>query len=169
MNEVMQAILNRRSIRRYRLEPVSTEQLNLILKAGQAAASAMNQQPWYFAAVQRPELIEQLGRLMGEEGNDPYYHAPLLIIGFGRREAYSPVIDTSLALSNMMLAAQSLGLGSCWIDYTREVFSRSEFSGLAGALGVPAGYFCVGSLVIGVPDEQPEAHPVNPQTVSVIQ
>lgn len=80
-NQVLDAIFNRRSIRRYTDQPVSSDQLDLILKAGQAAPSAMNQQPWYFVAIQRKDMIEQLASLL-TENEDPYYNAPLLIVVF---------------------------------------------------------------------------------------
>ena len=167
MNDVLQAIFDRRSIRKYKDIPVSNEQLNLLLKAGQAAASAMNQQPWYFVAVTRKDLIEQIGGLISEN-RDPYYGAPLLILVFADSKAYSPVTDAALAIGNMMLAAHSMGLGSCWIDYSKVLFSHREFSGLASSLGVPEGYFCVGSLVAGTPDETPEAHKNRPETMTVV-
>ena len=91
-NQVLDAIFNRRSIRRYTDQPVSSDQLDLILKAGQAAPSAMNQQPWYFVAIQRKDMIEQLASLL-TENEDPYYNAPLLIVVFADKKAYSPVTD----------------------------------------------------------------------------
>ena len=167
-NEVLQCIHDRRSVRRFQKKPVSAEQLTCLIQAAQAAPSAMNEQPWYFAAIQKRELIEQLGQLLADSGEDPYYGASLLIVGFGRREAHSPITDVTLAMANMMLAAQSLGLGTYWIDYSRHVFNHPQFAGLQRSLGVPEGYFCVGSLIVGVPDEQPQAHTVQHQIVSVV-
>ena len=167
MNEVLQAIFDRRSIRKYKDIPVAHEHLDLILKAGQAAASAMNQQPWFFVAVTRKDLIEQIGGLLSED-RDPYYGAPLLILVFSDSKAYSPVTDAALAIGNMMLAAHSLGLGSCWIDYSKVLFSHKEFSQLATSLGVPEGYFCVGSMIAGTPDETREAHKIRPETMSIV-
>ena len=129
MSEVLDAIFNRRSIRSYTEQPVSREQLDILMKAGQAAPSAMNQQPWYFVAIQRKEMIEELASLLNVE-EDPYYNAPLLIVVFADKKAYSPVTDAALAMGNMMLAAQALGLGSCWIDYSRHVFNHPQFAGL---------------------------------------
>ena len=165
-NQVLDAIFNRRSIRRYTDQPVSSDQLDLILKAGQAAPSAMNQQPWYFVAIQRKDMIEQLASLL-TENEDPYYNAPLLIVVFADKKAYSPVTDAALAIANMMLAAQALQLGTCWIDYSRHVFNHPKFAGLSASLGVPQDYLCVGSLVVGTPAEQPEAHPVKSETMTV--
>ena len=126
-NQVLDAIFNRRSIRRYTDQPVSSDQLDLVLKAGQAAPSAMNQQPWYFVAIQRKDMIEQLASLL-TENEDPYYNAPLLIV----------------------------------------VFNHPKFAGLSASLGVPQDYLCVGSLVVGTPAEQPEAHPVKSETMTVV-
>lgn len=166
-NQVLDEIFNRRSIRRYTDQPVSSDQLDLILKAGQAAPSAMNQQPWYFVAIQRKDMIEQLASLL-TENEDPYYNAPLLIVVFADKKAYSPVTDAALAIANMMLAAQALQLGTCWIDYSRHVFNHPKFAGLSASLGVPQDYLCVGSLVVGTPAEQPEAHPVKSETMTVV-
>lgn len=168
MNEVLQAIIKRRSIRKYKTDQVSSANLTLILKAGQAAPSAHNQQPWYFVAIQKPELIQQLAALDSVD-EDPYYHAPTIILVFAKKTAYSPVTDGTLALGNMMLAAHSLGLGSCWIDYSCTIFNNPEFSGLQTSLGVPDGYFCVGSLSLGYPDEQPESHTICQETISIVQ
>ncbi|MFR5599114.1 MAG: nitroreductase family protein [Holdemania filiformis] len=165
-NQVLDAIFNRRSIRRYTDQPVSSDQLDLILKAGQAAPSAMNQQPWYFVAIQRKDMIEQLASLL-TENEDPYYNAPLLIVVFANKKAYSPVTDAALAIANMMLAAQALQLGTCWIDYSRHVFNHQGCR-LSASLGVPQDYLCVGSLVVGTPAEQPEAHPVKSETMTVV-
>lgn len=157
-NQVLDAIFNRRSIRRYTDQPVSSDQLDLILKAGQAAPSAMNQQPWYFVAIQRKDMIEQLASLL-TENEDPYYNAPLLIVVFADKKAYSPVTDAALAIANMMLAAQALQLGTCWIDYSRHVFNHPKFAGLSASLGVPQDYLASVRWSWAPRQNSLEAHP----------
>ena len=79
MNEVMECIMNRRSVRSYNDELPTGEQLETIIKAGLYAASGMNDQPWYFAAVQQPQLVAQARELLG---GDPFYGANTIICAF---------------------------------------------------------------------------------------
>lgn len=166
MNEVICAIEGRRSIRSYRTDPVPEEKLEAVVKAGLMAPSAMNQQSWHFVVISgkgaeryRTYCIEKLGR-------DPYYGAPAMILVFGKRDAIAPVCDGSLAIGNLLLAAEALGLGSCWIHCVNDLFKEEA---AAAEWGVPAGYRPVGSVALGFPaGEAPAAKPRKEGTVTRI-
>ena len=125
MNETIQTLLTRRSIRKYQDIQVKENDLNLILKAGSYAPTGMGDQPWHFVAIQNPEVKERLLRICREkngDNGDPFYGAPTIILVFVNMEACQPVKDGAQALGNMANAAASLGLGSCWINIEKEYF-----------------------------------------------
>ena len=168
MNPVLENIMTRRSIRSYQDKPVSQEDLRTIVQAGRYAASGMNRQPWYFVAVQQPAARQALSQaakdILGRPG-DPFYDSPAVILVFGDQSSGLARCDCSLALGNMMLAAHSLGLGSCWINCVGDLFAAKESQSLRSLYQVPAGYQAVGSLAVGyVQGEYPQAKERKEQT-----
>jgi nitroreductase len=118
MNPTLEAIFQRRSIRKYTEQPVETEKLDLLLKAGMAAPSAMNCRPWEFIVVTEPEKLAQFrkGLIFGDR------NAPAAIVVCGNPSLSSNpaarlfwVQDCSAATENILIAAVSLGLGTVWI------------------------------------------------------
>lgn len=142
-------ILKRRSIRKYRSEPISEEVRAKILEAGRQAPSAVNFQPWHFIVVDDPALLEKLastGRFRSFIKNCSF-----AVVGLYRSR--NPImkrwgqVDTVIALQNMVLAAQVQGVGSCWIG---------DLSGdVKGILGIPRGAEIVAMVSFGIPDEEP--------------
>ena len=128
-NEVLNAIRERRSVRNFSSKHVEDSLLDQVLEAGTWAASAMNRQPAKIVCVTREEECRQLSRMnaavMGSD-KDPYYGAPCIIIVLVDSASATGREDGSLVLGNMMLAAHSLGLGSCWINREREMFATDE-------------------------------------------
>ena len=128
-NEVLNVIRTRRSCRKYKLEQITDEELQAVLEAGTYAPSSRGMQSAYIVAVQNKEQQERLAsmnaRIMGATSN-PYYDAPTYVLVFAPANANNPVQDGSCILENMMLAAHSLGLGSCWIHREREMFASPE-------------------------------------------
>jgi nitroreductase len=93
-------------------------------------------------------------------GSDPYYGAPTLVLVLADKTKITPVEDASLALGNMFTAAYFLGLGSCWVHRTRQMFESKEGKALLKKWGVEGDYVGVGSCVLGYPDcEHPQAAP----------
>ncbi len=169
MNDVLQALLSRRSVRRYRDTPLTRQQIDTVLEAGRYAASGMNRQPVRFAAVTQPALISRLSSMnaavMGRD-TDPFYGAPCVIVVLADPAASTWLQDGSLAMGNMMLAAHSLGLGSCWINRAKEMFAADEGKALLGEWGLPDTLCGVACLVVGYPDGPlPEAAPRKEHTV----
>ena len=165
MNETIKSMVNRRSIRRFQSEQIKDEELNAILEAGKFAPSGMNKQSAFFVAVQNKSALEKISKInaavMGKEGIDPYYGAPTVILVFAdKNNGVTPIEDACLALGNMYNAAYSLGLGSCWVHRTRQMFESVEGKELLKEWGIEGEYVGVGSCILGYPDcELPEAAP----------
>jgi nitroreductase len=146
--EVLQAIRTRRSIRKYKADPVPEEEVEKILDAGRWAASANNSQPWKFIVLSDAELKARVagalrwGRFLTE--------APLgVAVAVHSRASSHPVEDGSLAAYAMLLAAHSLGLGGCWINPSANEEKVKEM------LGIPNEYGLIAVMSIGYADESP--------------
>lgn len=155
-------LLTRRSVRKYSDRPVEDEKLDKVLTAGLYAPTGMNNQAPILVAVRDKETRDKLSRMnaavMGASG-DPFYGAPCVIVVLSDPERMTWVEDGSLVLGNLMNAAHSLGLGSCWIHRAKECFDTPEGKALLRAWGVPESYRGVGNCILGYAAEEPEAKP----------
>lgn len=155
-------LLTRRSVRKYSDRPVEEEKLDKVLTAGLYAPTGMNNQSPVLVAVRdkatRDELSRMNAAVMGASG-DPFYGAPCVIVVLSDPERMTWVEDGSLVLGNLMNAAHSLGLGSCWIHRAKECFDTPEGKELLRAWGVPENYRGVGNCILGYAAEEPEAKP----------
>ena len=151
----MDIILSRVSVKKYTDKPVPTELIDKVIEAGLAAASGRNMQSPIILAVTNKEIRDKLSAanaaVMGAE-LDPFYNAPVVLVVLADKAAHTYVYDGSLALGNMMLAAQELGLGSCWIHRAKEVFEQPEWKEWLRSIGITAEVEGIGNLVIGYPD-----------------
>ena len=155
-------MLTRRSVRKYTDRQVEDEKLDKVLTAGLYAPTGMNNQAPVMVAVRDKETRDRLSRMnaavMGASG-DPFYGAPCVIVVLSDPERMTWVEDGSLVLGNLMNAAHSLGLGSCWIHRAKECFDTPEGKALLRAWGVPENYRGVGNCILGYAAEEPEAKP----------
>ena len=154
-NEVLKNIRERRSIRKYRSDAVDGKLLDLVLEAGTWAPSAMDRQPSTIVCVTDKEDRDRLSRMNAEimgTDRDPYYGAPVIILVLGERSVSTYIQDGSLVLENMMLAAHSLGLGSCWINREAEMFDSREGKELLEKWNLPTTLGGVGALALGYVD-----------------
>lgn len=155
-------LLTRRSVRKYSDRPVEEEKLDRVLTAGLYAPTGMNNQLPVLVAVRDKATRDKLSRMnaavMGTSG-DPFYGAPCVIVVLSDPERMTWVEDGSLVLGNLMNAAHSLGLGSCWIHRAKECFDTPEGKELLRAWGVPENYRGVGNCILGYAAEEPEAKP----------
>jgi nitroreductase len=152
---------SRRSIRRYRPDPVPDEMIEQLLEAGRWAPSASNRQPWAFIVIRDAEVRRQVA------AHAAYYFvrwahaedAPLIIAlcGNASNRIYRQFLheDIGLAGSQIMLQAHALGLGTCWLG-------GIDRAALAAILRLPEGWEVVGLLTVGFPAEQPEPPPRKP-------
>lgn len=162
MNTTIQDLMTRRSIRKYKPEQITREELETVLNAGMCAPTAMNRQSPIIVAVQNKDNIAYLSKLnaavKGMAG-DPFYGAPTVLVVLADAENANAVPDGSLVLGNLMNAAHAIGLGSCWINRAREVFATDEGKALLKKWGIEGDYIGVGNCILGYPDEQPQMKP----------
>jgi nitroreductase len=167
--DVMEAIYNRCSVRAYADQPVDKATVEALIKAATHAPSSMNEQPWAFAVIQNPTQLASwsdrikaylLKRLKPDSPlakyrdmiSNPDYHvfhrAGTLIIIYARPDAHNGEADCSLAAQNLMLAACSMGLGTCPIGFARPWLNQA---GIKRSLSIPDDYVPVFPVVVGYP------------------
>ena len=163
MNEILNTLKSRRSIRRYTDTQVPDELLDQVLEAGLYAPSGMNTQGAVAVAVRDKETRDLLSKLnagvMGRDG-DPFYGAPCVIVVLGDPTIYGGWgCDGSLMMGNLLNAAHAVGLGSCWIHRAEQVFDSPEGKELLKKWGLPEHLRGIGNCILGYPAEAPEARP----------
>ena len=154
MNEVIKAIEERRSIRKFKPDMPSKADIEQIIEAGLYAANGMGKQAVITVAVTNKDIrsrIAESNRQIGgwAEGFDPFYGAPVILVVLADKNWANRVYDGSLVMGNMMLAAHSLGLGSIWIHRAREEFEQNEWRKLLSDLGVPGEWEGIGHCAVG--------------------
>ena len=163
MNDVLETIKSRRSIRKYKSDMVPQDKLEKIIEAGTYAATGMGKQSPIIVAVTNKELRDKLSamnaKIMGVN-SDPFYGAPVVLIVLADKNRPTYVYDGSLVMGNLMNAAASLGIGSCWIHRAKEVFASEEGKVLLKKWGVEGDYEGIGHCVLGYPAADiPKAKP----------
>lgn len=177
MSTILDIIKKRRSIRKYKPEQITDEQLKMILEAARFAPSGSNNQSSHFVAVQSAVILDELRTIVrGEfakmdENGEVYgsiktsiklskkgtynfmYNPPTLIIAANRRGYGNAMADCSLALGNMMLTATDLGLGTCWINQLKWLNSNQRVIEYLKKLGISDEEIVCGSLAVGYPDQ----------------
>ena len=152
MSEALGNLLERRSIRAYKPEQISEDELQSVLKAGLLAPSAMNRQPTAMLVVQDKDTISLLSKLnakvMGKD-IDPFYGAPTVIVVLADRNVPTYIEDGALVLGNLMNAANAVGLGSCWVNPAKEAFETKEGKALKAAWGIEETYVGIGNCILG--------------------
>ncbi len=153
--DAMQAIMTRRSIRKYTGEAVTDEQVETLLRAAMAAPSAANKQPWHFVVVRDQELREAFTEFHPHAAMLKEASVGVLVCGdteLGLEGGYW-VQDCSAALENLLLAANALGLGAVWLG----IMPRAERVTQARALfGLPDHVVPLGMVSVGHPAEAKE-------------
>ena len=155
MNEVLKCLEERKSCRSYRPEQVKEEDLQAILRAGTYAATGMGKQSPKIIVLQKPEDIAELERMnaavMGKADGHPFYGAPTVCVILADAEMFTAIEDGSCVIDNMLNAAWSLGVGSCWIHRARQEFDSDEGKALLKKWGVEGNYIGVGHCILGYP------------------
>ena len=165
MNDVIKAMEERRSIRKYQAKPVPQEIIEQIVEAGTFAASGMGKQSALIIAVTDPALRSRLAKMNAEIGGwkpdfDPFYGAPAVLVVLADKKVPTYVYDGSLVMGNLMLAAHALDIGSCWIHRAKEEFESAEGQKILKDLGIEGEYGGIGHCVLGYVDgEYPATHP----------
>ena len=157
MNETIKNMIERRSVRKYTSEPVPQEIIDKIVEAGTYAATGRNAQSPIIIEVTNKELRDRLSalnaKIMGkEEGFDPFYGANTVLIVLADKSKPTYLYDGSLVMGNLMLAAHSLGIGSCWIHRAKEEFEMPEGKEILKSLGIEDEYEGIGHCALGYVD-----------------
>ena len=155
MNETLRVLKERRSIRKYKPEQITDQELDTILEAGLWAASAKNLQTPVMVVVQDPETIAHMSALNAQimgASTDPFFGAPTVVVVLADGEQANWLQDGSLVMGNLMTAAAAPGIGSCWINRAIELFDKPEGKELLRQWGLPETLRGVGNCILGYPD-----------------
>ena len=160
MNESLKALIERRSCRSYKPDPIPADILDQILEAGTYAATGMGRQSPIMIAVTDKETRDKLSRMnaavMGAS-NDPFYGAPVVIIVLANRAVPTYLYDGSLVMGNLMNAAHALGIASCWIHRAKEEFESAEGKAMLKKLGIEGDYEGIGHCILGYAAQESNA------------
>lgn len=181
-NSMIDCILSRRSIRAYKPEQVKEEELQAILNCGINAPSARNLQPWQVRVIQDKQVIDQLNRDViddmiaqnpdakdrwGEDANI-FYNAPTVIFIAYDTTNYWGMSDCGMLMQNMLLAAESMDLGTCVIGCCREYLQSEKAVDFVKTLNLPENYQVYVSVALGYKDQRPEAKPRDAEKVIIL-
>lgn len=165
MNDTIKYILSRRSTRAFLPEQIKEEELEAVLQAALYAPSAHNDQSWHFTVIQDQPLLAALNvdakivgrrskdailrKMSGNEKLNIFYQAPTVILVSGENTALMPETDCAAATENMLLAAESLGLGACWIGLASFAFAGDNAAINRQKLLIPDGYTPYYAVALG--------------------
>lgn len=185
MNQTMELLMSRRSHRAYKSEALTQEQLDTIINAATASPSAINLQPWHFSVVTDKALITKINKAGGDaiknsgdeaaikrmEGRkwDIFYDAPCVIFISADKDAKWGILDSGIAVQNIVIAAESLGLGSVIIGLIDCAFTGEMGEELAKDLCFPENHKFAIAVCVGNPADDKPAHLVGENKVSIIK
>lgn len=161
---VLEQMKSRRSVRKFLPQIPERWMLEKVVEAGLWAPSGHNKQPWAFVVVTDEETKRQLAEdnkaFCDFETANPFYDAPAYIIVLAQKSTRTYLYDGALAMGQMMIAAHTLGLGTCWIHRARQTFELTRWQKWLKSLGFEGEYEGIGHLAIGYPEGAlPNARP----------
>lgn len=162
MNETIKNLVERRSCRKYSSTQIKEDELNSVLKAGEYAPTGMGMQSPIIVVLQNKSIIDKLSKINAKiigKDEDPFYGAPTVLVVLADKNIGTYIEDGSLVLGNLMNAAYSLGLGSCWIHRAKEEFETDEGKELLKEWNISENYVGIGHCILGYPEEKSEAKP----------
>ncbi|MBQ4086032.1 MAG: nitroreductase [Clostridia bacterium] len=186
MNKMLELIKTRRSTRKYQARPVETEKIDAIVEAGRYAPSGGNNQTTHFFVIKDPSVLEELARIVKSEfaqmevtpGMYPslahsiraskgeeyifHYNAPVLIVTANKKDYGNAIADCACALENMMLAANALDLGSCWINQLKWLNDSEPLLALFRSFGMEEDERVWGAVSIGYAETEDGLPPRKP-------
>jgi len=184
MNDTIRSILDRRSIRAYKSEPVSAGQIDILRECALASPTAVNAQSWHFTFVTDLDVIAEVDKAtlnafvaagdtatferVKSRGGQVFYNAPLAVFISCDKDSKWGDTDAGIAVENLALAAHSLGLGSVIIGMCGAAFKGEEADRLGTLLRFPENHRFSIAIAIGHPDTTKEAHPIHENRVCMI-
>lgn len=158
MKDAMEVLLTRRSIRNFNDKSIPEDVLNKILEAGTYAPTAKGMQKPIIIAITdkkvRDEVSRENAKIMGREGTDPFYGAPVILL-VAVENYPNAVYDGSCVMDNLLNAAWAMGVGSCWIHRAKEELESDFGKKLLKSLGIVGDYIGVGHVALGYFDGEP--------------
>lgn len=152
MNEVIKAIKTRRSVRQFKADMVPMETIKKIVEAGTYSATGRGNQSPIIIAITNKQLRDKLSKMNREimkTTTDPFYGAPVVLVVLANKECPTYLYDGTGVMTNLMLAAHSLGVDSCWIHRAKEEFESLEGKEILRTLGIEGDYEGIGHCVLG--------------------
>lgn len=167
MNQTIEDLKSRRSIRKFKDEQISDEELNIILEAGTYAPTGAGRQSPKIVVIQNPETINEFSDWNRSffptevpDDMDPFYGGKTLLIVLANSEMPTYIEDGASVLTVLVNAAHAIGVGSCWIHRARDEFASKKGKELLKEWGIPESYEGIGHVVLGYPDmTNPKAAP----------
>ena len=160
---MIKELYERRSVRSFKSDVIPKEVLERIVEAGTYAPTGRNLQAPIILAITNREIRDRLSKLNGEimgVESDPFYGAPVVLVVLADKSVITHVYDGSLVMGNLMLAAHSEGVGSCWIHRAKEEFESHEGKKILRELGIEGDYEGIGHCILGYPQgELPQLKP----------
>ena len=151
-NETLETLKARRSCRDFKPEQIKDEELDAILEAGTYAPTGMGKQSPIMIAVQNKDDIAELERInaeiFGKPDSNPFYGAPTVIVVLADADRPTAVYDGSLVMGNLLNAAASVGVDSCWIHRAKETFEREDGRTLLKKWGIEGNYIGIGNCCL---------------------
>lgn len=161
--DALQAMLTRKSIKKYKPDLVPQELIAQIIEAGLNAPSGLNKQAPIILAVTNRQVRDELSKLNAGKDpffrTDPFYGAPVVLVVLADKSVPTYLYDGSLVMENLQLAAHALGLGACWIHRAKETFETDEGKAILKSLGIEGEYEGIGNCILGYPDHDPDKKP----------
>ena len=178
MKDVIEIIRSRRCVREYEDKQIPEADIKFLIDCAGFAPSGLNMQPWGFLVIKNKDVLHRLSEIgkksmipllehfkstsqtaanylafLKTENSDMFYNAPVLVIILGNNNAPTAAYDCAMAAQTMMLAAHSIGIGSCWIGGIQRALMDEK---LMKELGAPEGYIIVAPLIFGYPKGKTE-------------
>ena len=155
MEDILETIVSRRSVKKYKSDKVEGELVERVIKAGTYAPSGKNRQAGTIIAITNTEVRNDISKIIADFRGvdiDPFYNASVVLAVVVDKSINTAVYDGSCIIENMLLEAHSLGLGACWVHHSKEVFETDYGKRLLQNLGIDGDMEGVGFCVLGYPD-----------------
>lgn len=173
MHEIFKVIQQRRSTRAFQSSQVPSDLLGQIMEAGTWAPNGMGSQSWHFTVLHNAEKAMELAKAVAKADNRGsdynFYNAPTQVLVSCRRDNANAYLDGGATIQTMMLAAQALGIGSCWINQVRVTCNDPAVRALLRGYGVPDDHDIVGSVALGYIEKETKAKPRREGLVTIIE